>query len=270
MEGMDQMQDPGRPTVTVVLPTLNEAANLPHVLARLPRVVDELVIVDGNSSDDTVAVARRLRPDARVVLQRGRGKGNALACGFAAATGDVIVMLDADGSSDPAEIPRFVEALTAGADFAKGSRFLEGGGSADITPLRSNGNRVLNLAVNVLFAARYTDLCYGYNAFWRHCLPVVRVDCNGFEVETLMNVRVARAGLEVVEVASFEHERVHGASNLRPFRDGFRVLRTIIRERLRHKPQTGTDWIPEFGEMAPAAAAPAAGATAAQAVPLSA
>src|SRR5579871_2108700 len=90
-------------SVSVVIPALNEAANLPHVLTRIPTFVDEVVLVDGRSIDDTVEVARRLRPDIRVVVQDGHGKGNALACGFAAATGDIIVMLDADGSTDPDE-----------------------------------------------------------------------------------------------------------------------------------------------------------------------
>jgi glycosyltransferase involved in cell wall biosynthesis len=218
---------------------LNEAANLPHVFARLPDCVDEVIIVDGHSTDDTIAVARAIMPSVRVVLQDGRGKGNALACGFAAAQGEIIVMLDADGSTDPAEIPAYVGALLAGADFAKGSRFAAGGGSVDITPLRRIGNRFLNRIVNVLFGTRYTDLCYGYNAFWADVLPTLNVTCDGFEVETLMNVRVAKAGLAVAEVPSIEQERIHGVSKLHPVRDGLRVLRTIVRERLRRDtPQT--------------------------------
>ena len=137
-----------RPRVSVVIPTLNEARNLEHVFAALPAGLHEVILVDGHSIDGTPDVARRLRPDVRVVKQTRTGKGNALACGFAAATGDIIVMIDADGSTDPAEIPRFVEALTAGADFAKGSRFAPGAGSTDITPLRKLGNRLLGLAVN--------------------------------------------------------------------------------------------------------------------------
>ncbi len=172
-------------------------------------------------------------PGVRVVHQERRGKGNALACGFAAATGDIIVMLDADGSADPAEIPDYVSALLSGADFAKGSRFVEGGGSDDITVSRRLGNRGLNGLVNLLYRTNYTDLCYGYNAFWSHCLPVMDVDCDGFEVETLINIRVAQAGLDVVEVPSYEYDRVHGESNLRTFRDGWRVLATIFRERAR-------------------------------------
>jgi glycosyltransferase involved in cell wall biosynthesis len=235
--------------VSVVVPTMNEAANLPHVFARLPAGLHEVILVDGHSTDDTIAVARMLRPDIRVVLQGGKGKGDALACGFAAARGDIIVMIDADGSTDPAEMPRFIAALLDGADFAKGSRFMPGAGSADITPLRRLGNRALNATVNGLFGTRYTDLCYGYNAFWSRCLPAMNVTCSGFEVETLINVRIAKAGLSVAEVPSFEAERLHGESKLHVVRDGRRVLMTILRERLRRTGSTSTGWQPEFREI---------------------
>ena len=218
--------------VSVVIPTLNEEHNLPHVFARLPPALHQLIIVDGHSTDRTVAVAQRLRPDARIVMQTGRGKGNALAAGFAACTGDIVVTLDADGSTDAAEIPRFVAALCNGADFVKGSRFAQGGASSDITRIRKLGNRVLSATVNGLYGTSYTDLCYGYNAFWTRCLPYMHVDCDGFEVETLINVRIAKAGLVVHEVPSYEHNRIHGASNLSAVRDGGRVLRTIARERV--------------------------------------
>jgi glycosyltransferase involved in cell wall biosynthesis len=236
---------PAVPRVSVVIPARNEARNLEALLPSLPPGLFEVVLVDGASDDETVAVARRLRPDVRVVNQTRTGKGNALTCGFAACRGDVIVMLDADGSADPAEIARFVEALVAGADFAKGSRGLDGGGSDDITLLRSAGNRFLGFVVNVLCGSDYTDLCYGYNAFWAaSCLPVLDLDwetpaepgggrCpwgDGFEIETLIHLRVAEAGLSVVEVPSHELSRVHGVSNLNAPRDGLRVLWTILVE----------------------------------------
>ena len=206
------------PKVSVVIPTLNEARNLPHVFAELPAGLHEVIIVDGNSVDDTVATARALRPDVRIITQNRKGKGNALACGFAAATGDIIAMVDADGSADPAEIPQFVTALLDGADFAKGTRFAPGGGSCDITRLRRLGNRLLSGLVDTLCRTRYSDLCYGYNAFWRRHVPVfglqadsdvphgdgTRLWGDGFEVETLINIRIAQAGLQVTEVASYE------------------------------------------------------------------
>jgi glycosyltransferase involved in cell wall biosynthesis len=233
------------PRVSVVVPTRNEARNLAHVFAALPAGLHEVIVVDGHSTDGTPEIARQLLPDVRVVPQTRTGKGNALACGFAAATGDIIVTIDGDGSTDPAEIPTFVTALTSGADFVKGSRFTRaaGAGSSDITPLRRLGNRVLGMAVNAMFGTSYSDLCYGYNAFWARHVPVfgLMVDSpgqapvwgDGFEIETLLNLRAATAGLAVAEVPSFEHERIHGASNLNTFRDGWRVLRTILSERRR-------------------------------------
>ena len=218
--------------VSVVIAAMNEAENLPHVFARLPDGLHEVVLVDGHSVDDTVAVARRLRGDVRILKQTGRGKGNALADGFAVCTGEIIVALDADGSTDASEIPRFVAALCNGADFVKGSRFAQGGSSTDITRVRRIGNYALNACVNALYGTHYTDLCYGYNAFWARCLPYMHVDCDGFEVETLINVRIAKAGLVVHEVPSYEHPRLHGSSNLHAVRDGSRVLRTIVLERL--------------------------------------
>jgi glycosyltransferase involved in cell wall biosynthesis len=221
------------PRVSVVIPALNEAANIPHVFARLPRDLHELILVDGGSVDATVDAARQARPDVRVVHQAGRGKGDALTCGFDACHGDVVVMLDADGSTDAAEIPRFVEALVRGASVAKGSRFLDGGGSDDLTPVRRAGNHVLCAVVNVLFGTRYTDLCYGFMAFRASELRRLELRCDGFEIETLINVRAAKSGLAVVEVPSFEAPRISGRSKLRPWRDGLRVLRTILRERVR-------------------------------------
>ena len=126
------------PQVSVVIPAKNEAANLRHVLPLLEESY-QVILVDGHSVDGTIEVARALRPDVTVVQQTRKGKGNALAAGFLAATGDIIVMFDADGSADPAEIPQFVGALVAGADFAKGSRFAEGGGSWSV-PTRSRQN----------------------------------------------------------------------------------------------------------------------------------
>jgi glycosyltransferase involved in cell wall biosynthesis len=148
------------PRVSVVIPALNEARNLPYVLARIPPDAYEVILVDGYSVDGTVDVARQLRPDVRIVRQTRSGKGNALACGFALAMGDIIAMVDADGSIDPGEIPQFVKALLDGADFAKGSRFADGGRSHDITRLRSLGNRFLTMLFNLCYSAHYSDLCY--------------------------------------------------------------------------------------------------------------
>jgi Glycosyl transferase family 2 len=132
---------PANPRVSVVIPTLNEEDNIGWVLRRLPRNVHEIILVDGRSRDHPVAVARRVRPDVRVLEQHVAGKGAALALGLISATGDIVVMIDADGSMDPAEIPGLLGALLSGADVVKGSRESAGGGSHDLSLLRRTGSR---------------------------------------------------------------------------------------------------------------------------------
>ena len=192
--------------------------------------------------------------------QVGRGKGAALNTGFAASTGDVIVMLDADGSTDPSEIPLFVGGLLAGADFVKGSRFLCGGGTSDMPLHRKLGNRFFVLLTRIFFGARYSDLCYGYNACWVDVVDSLSLTATGFEVETMMNIRAHRLGLRVSEVPSFEHERIHGIGRLRTIPDGTRVLKTILAERFGRSPRSK---VPELvaDQRREAAAAPGTGST---------
>ena len=220
----------GRQTVTVVIPAKNEEANLPWLLPRIPDLVDEVILVDGLSSDRTVAVAQMTRTDLVVVHESRPGKGAALRAGFAAAQGDLIVMLDADCSMDPAEIPAYVELLEQGYDMVKGSRFLEGAGTADMTLLRKAGNFGLLSLANMLYGSAYTDLCYGFLGFRRSLLELVPLDADGFEVEMQFIARATRAGVRIREVPSFEARRLHGQSSLRTFPDGWRVLRTLLRE----------------------------------------
>ncbi|HEV3225413.1 MAG TPA: glycosyltransferase family 2 protein [Acidimicrobiales bacterium] len=223
-------------SISVVIPTLNEAQNLPWVLSKVPRFVDEVVLVDGRSTDGTVDVARQHYPEIVVVDEQRHGKGAALRAGFAAATGDVVIIIDADGSMDPNEIQRFVALVRAGFDVVKGSRFMAGGGSSDITRFRRLGNQALLRLVNGLYGAQFTDLCYGFIAMRRDCIPKLGLASDGFEIETEITVRAARAGLNVCEVPSFESPRRSGTSNLRSVRDGCRVLRTLLVKRFGDKP----------------------------------
>jgi GAF domain-containing protein len=216
----------------VIIPTLNEAKNLPLVLPYVPtHIVDEVLLVDGRSEDATVEIARQLLPSIRIILEPNPGKGAALRRGFQEATGDILVVLDADGSHDPREIPRFVQALLEGADFAKGSRFAPAGGTTDMPRLRKSGNWGLTKLVNLLFSQSFTDLCYGYHAFWRRCLDYMDLDvADGFEIDTVLYLQAVRKKLKVVDVPSFEGLRFYGHGKLQTFPDGFRVLRTILRE----------------------------------------
>jgi glycosyltransferase involved in cell wall biosynthesis len=221
------------PRVSFVIPTLNEEKNLPYLMPRLSEWAYEVIIVDGRSTDRTVEIARQLRPDVIIVMEPKPGKGAALRAGFNAARGDVIVMLDADNSMEPGEAIVFVSALMAGADLVKGSRSIQGAGSADLSRFRAFGNWCLTKIVRWLFWCCFTDLCYGYAAFWSKHAHIFECDCDGFEIETLINVRAVKHKLKIVEIASYESFRLHGASNLRAIPDGTRILRTILRERFR-------------------------------------
>lgn len=229
-----------RPKITLLILALNEADNLPYVLPRIPSIVDDVWLVDGHSTDSTVHVAKTLRPDLRIIYQEGKGKGDAIRCGVKCTTGDIIVTIDADGSMDPEEIPRFVEPLRNGCDFVKGSRFLPGASTRDMPLHRVLGNKFFVWLVNVMFGARYTDLCYGYNAFRRDAIKNVEIVSDGFEIETELNIKVVKAGLRVTEVASCEEARLNGEGNLKSFPDGLRILMTIFRERF-SKNHTGGD-----------------------------
>lgn len=225
--------DRGAPSIStsVVIPARNEARNLGWVLDNLPEWVNEVILVDGHSTDATIEMARACRPDIRIVFEGRPGKGAALRAGFEAATGDAIVMLDADGSMSPTELPRFVHFLEQGYDFVKGSRFVAGGGSFDITPFRRLGNRGLMTLMSALYRERITDLCYGFIAFHRRYLPFLALQTDGFEIETEMVLRAIKMGLRMAEVPSLELPRRSGRSNLHAVGDGLRVLRTAIGER---------------------------------------
>lgn len=241
-------------TVSVVVPARNEERNIGWVLRGMPPSVDEVVVVDGFSRDRTIETAREARPDVVVVAQRGCGKGAAMRTGFERATGDFVVVLDADGSMDPGEVDYYVSALADGYEFVKGSRFLPGGGSLDFTRVRSVGNRTLVRSVNLLWGVPFTDLCYGYLAFRRDRLDDLNLTSPGFEIETEICIHAVQAGLRIAEVPSVELARQWGSSNLHPVSDGVRILRTLLRERLTPRRRRVVDSMDRRGLLAFAAA----------------
>lgn len=219
-----------RPAVSLVIPAKNEAQNIGWVLERVPDWIHEVIVVDGLSADGTLEIAKRIYPDVIVVRETRPGKGAALRAGFAEARGEYVAMLDADGSMDPSELGRFIDDLDKGFDVVKGSRFLPGGGTADMTPFRHAGNAWLLRLANLMLRRRFTELCYGYIAFRRSSLNRLGLNADGFEIETQIVARAARMGLRISEVPSMEYPRRFGASNLNAVRDGIRVLRTILRD----------------------------------------
>lgn len=239
-------------SVTLLIPAKNELASLPTVLADIPDYVDEIIVIDGHSDDGTLEFALNHPRVDKVVRQRSKGKGAALSAGFASATKDLVVIIDADGSMDLSELAVFLEQFP-GCGIAKGSRYLSGGGSSDLTAFRSIGNRVLTSIANRFFDQGWTDMAYGYAVFDRTLLQglaLTNYDAlgsmfshkaygQGFEIETLMFCRAARRGIKLVEVPSYEKDRIAGASNLRAIRDGVRVLISLCVERARSVPK---DW----------------------------
>lgn len=224
-------------SVSVIIPTLNEVSNVRHVFPYIPEFIDEIVVVDGGSIDGTVDEILKFRKDAKIVIDKAHGKGIALRRGFETATGDLIVMMDADGSHDPKELPRLIEPVLNGHDVSHGSRFLPGGGSDDFTPFRRFGNKIFVAMVNKLYGVSYTDLCYGYRAYKKSAAGKIFCKSSGFEIETEQSILTAKAGLKVKEVPSFEYRRINGDSRLNSFSDGLRIFTLIIREYMKDVPK---------------------------------
>lgn len=233
--------------ISVVIPTLNEAENIRHVFLKIPYFVDEIVVVDGNSVDGTTEMIRKFRPDAKIILEEPKGKGEAIKKGFENSTGDIIVMMDADGSNDPNEMELLIEPLLDGYDVSKGSRMIKGGGSADMTLFRKFGNAVFVRMVNTLYGADYTDLCYGYRAFKKDAFDKIICSSKGFEIETEQSIKICKAGLKAKEVPSFEARRINGQSNLNSLKDGWKILNTIVKEYLK-KSETDIIKFKEFNK----------------------
>jgi glycosyltransferase involved in cell wall biosynthesis len=237
-------------SVSLIIPAMNESATLTSIIDSVPEYVDEIIVIDGRSKDNTFEIASNHPRVNKVLRQRSRGKGAALSLGFAVATCDLVAIIDADGSMDPAELKDFLNMFPQ-AEIVKGSRSKKlGGTSADLTIFRDLGNRVLTKLCNVWFKENWTDLAYGYAVVDRKALGKLGLSSydemgsvfghksygQGFEIEALIFCRSSKWGFRVLEVASAEHKRISGSSNLRAIRDGFRVLSAIIIEKNRSKP----------------------------------
>jgi glycosyltransferase involved in cell wall biosynthesis len=218
------------PKVSVIICTLNEEENIAEVIGKIPKWVSEVILVDGYSKDSTVSIAKQILPSLRVLLQPGRGKDSAMKYGFRNATGDIIVTLDADGSTDPSQIPDFVSELLKGNDFSKGSRFLK---EEPIMPFhRKVGNKVLALYTNILYGTKYTDVCCGYNAFWTERLKKINFIDNQFDYEPVLCAKIKRAGLKVAEVHCRDRGRKTGNSKLPMPTQGIKAAYAVLRYRL--------------------------------------
>ncbi|MCX8126669.1 MAG: glycosyltransferase family 2 protein, partial [Dehalococcoidia bacterium] len=228
--GHCELHSPGsqgfRPTVSVVICALNEEESLPHVLTRIPDFVTEVILVDGRSSDGTVEVARKVRPDIKVIVQPGKGKGEALRLGFKEASGDIIVTLDADGTTDPLEMQNMVSPLLQGYDLVKGSRFRKGL-PQKMPKHRIFGNIVLAAFASLLFLRPLTDICSGYLAFWKKSLDRLDFLNSGrpTDVESAIILRAIKRGLRIKEVGHVDRGRIAGESKMPSLREGWNNIK---------------------------------------------
>jgi glycosyltransferase involved in cell wall biosynthesis len=205
----------GCPPVTLLICSLNEEKNLPYVLPKIPDWIDEVLLVDGHSRDNTLAMAKRLCPRIKVLTQPGKGKGEALKYGVQQAKGDIIVTIDADGETPPDEAGLFVQPLLDGYDFAKGSRLYKTR-PARMAGYRWLGNKTLAVTCNLLFRTSFSDVCSGYNAFWKK--NFLKLDLSygikemGCSMEQQMIVRAKKAHMKIKEVPHTSHGRINGDS----------------------------------------------------------
>src|SRR5262249_51653598 len=179
----DQPERRGRQmttTVSLIIPTLNEAGSIEAVLKEIPRdVVDEVLIVDGASTDGTPDIVRRLGD--RVIQQEGRGYGAAIATGFKHVNGEIIVLADADGPCKLDDIRYLVQRVQDGADLALGSRYLPESGSEDDTLVRYVGNKLFTWTMCKLYGVELTDVLFFYLAIRRDVVRSITATSPGFE-----------------------------------------------------------------------------------------
>ena len=220
--------------ISIVIPTLNEEKNMPTLLRRIKSFFKqrkeysyEIIVVDGHSKDKTVDIAKKF---GCKVLYDNLGKGSALIKGLKSAKGDIVITMDADLSHRPVELGLLIEGVRAGYDIVMGSRFIQGGGTEDMSTIRKFGNKFFVTLVNLFWGAKYSDLCYGYRAFKNGVWRKLNLSTPGFGIETEISIRAAKKKLKVLEVPSFEKKRLHGEGNLKTFKDGWVILHTILKE----------------------------------------
>ena len=221
--------------VSIIIPTLNEAKNLPLVLPDIPRLpeITEVLLVDGYSNDGTVEVAQQLLPDLKVIYQEGKGKGNAILCAAKMARSDYFLLLDADTSHQPQEIPLFIAKAKEGYDLVKGSRYMPGGSTEDAPFFRDLVIRTANTVANMVWGTRFTDICYGMFLIHRRQFLSLNLHSQSWDVEWEMMIKAKRRGLRIAEVPSQEKKRLWGESKLPNYaHNGWIVGRRVFAEAL--------------------------------------
>lgn len=219
--------------VSVIIPTKNEEGAIGRVLKEIPKnVVGEIIVIDGHSTDNTAAEAKAKlrRGKDKFILQKRKGFGNALLQAFKESTGDVIVIMDGDGSQNPKDIPAFLKKIKEGYTYVMGSRYGRGGRSDDDTIIRLIGNRAFTFLTNLTHGTKVSDSLYLFIAIKQADLNKLRLSSPGIEICVEIPIKAHHAGLKFAEVPVVERTRYAGESKVNAFLSGLRILRMVLRK----------------------------------------
>jgi len=219
--------------ISLIIPTMNEEGAIGRVLKEIPKnIINEIIVIDGHSTDNTAKEAKaefRPRKD-KFILQKKKGFGSALQQAFKQTRGDVIVILNADGSQNPKDIPALLKKIKEGYTYIMASRYSKGGRSDDDTIIRFIGNRTLTFLTNLLHKTNVTDSLYFFTAITRKDLKKLHLVCPGFEFCIEMLIKAHKAGLKFAEVPVVERARFAGKSKVNAFSAGWKILLVILQK----------------------------------------
>ncbi len=217
------------PKVSVVIPCLNEVGSIEAVLNDIPKNrVDEVLVADGGSTDGTQELVTKL--GYQIVTQKIKGFGAAIKNGIEKAKGDVIIVLNADGSQDPRDIPKLLDKLNEGYDLVLASRYLPGGGSEDDTILHFIGNKIFTFLGNLLYQVNVSDVLYFFLAARKEIFNTTKPDCPHAGYCAEVPIKAKKAGFRIGEIPSFEKKRTAGKAKVHAFSAGLKILITLLQQ----------------------------------------
>ena len=220
--------------ITVIIPTLNEEKTIGEVIDRFKRIgYNDILVIDGNSTDKTREIARE--KGAKVVVQSGKGKGQAIAEAFEIVESDVVVLIDGDGTYLPEEVDKLLKPiLTNKAEHVIGNRFANYEKGA-FTRLNLIGNKIINFLFRICYGVEVHDILSGYRALTREVYKNVELKKHGFEIETELTVETLAKGFRIAEVP-ITYKKRKGRTKLKPIRDGIKIGKTVYELIMRYSP----------------------------------
>lgn len=215
--------------ITLLAPTLNEIEAVRVVLPKIKKEwVDEIIVIDGGSTDGTVEYCQN--NGYLVHRQKGRGYGNGMRDGYSVAQGDIVIEFPPDGNSPPERIPDIIKKINEGYDFVVASRYKAGAKSYDDDLLTAVGNKIFTFLVNLLFGANYTDVLIGFRAYRRESFSKLKMTAAGLDWSVQMPIQFAKVGFKIAEIPVDEPKRIGGQRKMSPFKTGWKILKIIIKE----------------------------------------